>query len=457
MISTVQRKLHNLIHDERFSEILTGSAWALASRLVVTLLSLLSTVLVARAYGAEMLGVLAVLNSFLLMSGILSTLGTQTSILRLVPEHIARYSVSSAFGVYRQVLFLVTSASLLIGGFLLIASGTVAETVFSKPHLQVFLAMAACFVVARSAAELSVLAIRGLKRIKTFAVLSIVHPAAVLVVLVALTLISRHPSSPVYAHLAAWGIAAVVAVRVTDRAFKSGMQAGDEIQKTSLREIVSLSFPMLMTASINFILNQTGVLMLGMFRTEHEIGYYSAAVRLVTLTSFMLHAVNTMAAPRFAELYHSGKVDELLHVARKSTKLIFWTTAPVSVALMVLGSPILVILFGSDFAAAGWAMIFLLIGQTFNALSGSTGIFLNMTGNQKALRNILLGSAIVNVGLNLVLIPGFGIVGAAVAGMISTILWNGLALIMIRIRFGVSIAYVPMWGRTRTPADPGGS
>jgi O-antigen/teichoic acid export membrane protein len=107
---------------------------------------------------------------------------------------------------------------------------------------------------------------------------------------------------------------------------------------------LAISFPMLMTATMAFVIGQTGVIMLGMFRSEAEVGYYAIAVKLGTLTAFILHAVNSMAAPRFSELFHSDKMDELFHVAKKSAKLIFWTTAPILLGLIVLGKPVLKIL-----------------------------------------------------------------------------------------------------------------
>jgi O-antigen/teichoic acid export membrane protein len=187
--------------------------------------------------------------------------------------------------------------------------------------------------------------------------------------------------------------------------------------------------------------------MLGIYRSESEVGYYSIAVKLATLTAFVLQAINTMAAPKFSELYHTGKMDELFHVARKSTKLIFWTTIPILVVLVLFGKPILGLLFGRDFTVAYPAMVLLIVGQFANSISGSTGNFMNMTGRQKIFRNIIFLSALINIVLCFVLIPRFGINGAAFAGMISLSFWNIYTLIYIKIHFGSSIGYIPTWRR----------
>ena len=69
---------------------------------------------------------------------------------------------------------------------------------------------------------------------------------------------------------------------------------------------------------------------------------------------------------------------------------------------------------------------------------------MNMTGHQKALSKIILVAALANVSLNLVLIPHWGIMGAAVATMISGTFWNVYTLIYIKNKFGRTLGYLPV-------------
>ena len=218
---------------------------------------------------------------------------------------------------------MVVAVSIVTGTVFFLASDVIADKVFSKPHLSFLFALAAGIVVFKSLMDLNTQVVRGLRLIRTFAVMQVIPALAMLVVLVAWTFVSRQPNNPVYAQLAAFGITAVIGAVIMQRAFKSRMRAGDTVQTMSVLDILTISTPMLMTASMQFFVAQTGVIMLGMFRSESEVGYYSAAVRLATLTAFILQAINTNAAPRFSELYHTGKIDEWFDVAKKSTKLVF--------------------------------------------------------------------------------------------------------------------------------------
>jgi O-antigen/teichoic acid export membrane protein len=113
-----------------------------------------------------------------------------------------------------------------------------------------------------------------------------------------------------------------------DVTFKRRLGKLDVVKEASIWDIAAISWPMLMTATMNFVIAQTGVMILGIYRSDAEVGYYAVAVKLATLTTFVLQTINSIAAPRFSALFHAGKMDELFYVARQSSKLIFWTTAP---------------------------------------------------------------------------------------------------------------------------------
>lgn len=444
MIKFLKRKFHNLISDEKFSEILTGSTWALSSHVLGVGLGLIASIIIARFYGATILGIVAVLNSFLILATIITMLGTNTSILRLIPEHLVKYSPTSACKVCRKTQYLVLGCSVVIGALLFFGADLISATVFSKPHLSFYFALAAVFIVFKSLMLLNTQAVRGLRLIRAFAFMLIMPQGFNLMLLLLLGLLLSRRDVPVYAQLCAYALTGILGWAIMEYAFKRRMAPHDTVHTMPAREILSISLPMLMTGAMNFIIAQTGVIMLGMFRSEAEVGYYAIAVKLATLTAFILQAINSVAGPKFSELFHAGKMDELFYVAKKSAKLIFWTTSPILLGFVVLGKPILNIAFGNAFSVAYPALVLLVIGQFVHSISGATGLFMNMTGNQTVFRNIMLVAALINIGINLVLIPGYGIYGGAVAAMVSLMCWNIATLIYIKMRFGKTTGYFPL-------------
>ena len=443
-VQFIKRKYTNLISDKRFSEILTGSAWALGARVISAALGLVVSVVVARFYGAEVVGIVAVIKSFLMLVTIFTVLGTGTSILRLIPEHLAKYSPSSAFKVYRKTQWMVIGISVATGAASFLAAHLIADKVFSKPHLSYYFSLASVFVVFRSIMQLNTQAVRGLRLIKMFAVMQFLPQFFNLAFLIVVGFVWANRDVPVYAVLFGFAVTGLIGCVVMKHSFKKQMGPADPVHHISGRAILAISLPMLMTATMSFIIGQTGVIMLGMFCDEADVGYYAVAVKLATLTAFVLQAVNAMTGPKFSELYHSGKTDDLFHVAQKATRLIFWTTVPILAAFLFLGRPVLHLVYGQAFVIAYPALVLLVVGQFVNSISGSTAIFMNMTGNQIVLRNIFTGAAVCNIALNLLLIPRFGIAGAAFTGMLTISGWNIITLIFLKRKYGRTLAYVPL-------------
>jgi O-antigen/teichoic acid export membrane protein len=439
-------KLNDIILDKKFSEILRGSVWALSAKIIATVMGMISTIIIARYYGADVLGIIAVINSFLIFTTIFTILGTNTAILRLIPEHLTKFSPTSAYNIYKKIQVLVTIISLVTGFLFFFFSNIIAEKVFNKPNLSFYFTLASVFIVVNALMQVNINAIRGLKLIRRFAFMQFLPQFLNVSLLLFLGLIYANNNVPIYAMFGSFTMTWIVAWSIIEFAFKKRMNPNDDVVDMSLEEILTISFPMLLAGTMTFITGQTGVILLGIFRTESEVGYYSIAVKLATLTSFVLAAINSIAAPKFSELFHTGEIDELFRVAKKSTKLIFWTTTPILMILLIFGKFFILFLYGKDFTPVYWAMFIIIIGQFVNAISGSTGIFMNMTGHQKVFSNIMIISALFNICFSIILIPKIGIFGAALSGTISLILWNVITLVYMKRKYGLTVSCLPELG-----------
>jgi O-antigen/teichoic acid export membrane protein len=445
MLRFLKRKYTNLVSDTSFSEILTGSVWALSARVIAMAVGFAFSVLVARLYGAEVVGIVAIINSFLMLVTLFTVMGTPTSILRLIPEHMAKYSPSSAFRVYRKTQYIVIAVSIATGALSFFCADLIAEKMFSKPHLSFYFALASIFIVFQSLMTLNTQAVRGLRLIRLFALMQVLPQTFNLLFLIGVGILWPSDDVPIYAVLFGFTITSITGWAVMEYVFKKRMQPADKIQAIAGRTIVSMSLPMFMAGTMSFIIGNSGVIILGMFRAEAEVGYYSIAVKLATLTSFVLQAIDSMAGPKFSELFSLDKLDDLFHVAKKSAKLIFVITVPMLIGFLIFGKPILSIAFGKEFITAYPALVFIVVGEFVNSISGSTGMFMNMTGNQNTLSNIMIFAAILNIIINLWLIPIWGITGAAIAAMISLCLWNIASLVYIKKKFGKTTGYFPFF------------
>ena len=115
--------------------------------------------------------------------------------------------------------------------------------------------------------------------------------------------------------------------------------------------------------------------------------------------------------------------DRLRGLMKKATRLNVAVSVPILFCIIIF-STYLLSFFGSDYIIAKNALIILASSQLFNSISGPSAIFLNMTGRQKTLNIILIIALLINVALNVTLIPTLGMIGAALSTAISLVLWK---------------------------------
>jgi O-antigen/teichoic acid export membrane protein len=190
---------------------------------------------------------------------------------------------------------------------------------------------------------------------------------------------------------------------------------------------LKVSLPLFFISAMNVILKRTDIIMLDVIVGPEAVAYYSVATRLSDLAAFGLIFVNMVATPMISELYHQGKHQELQRILTLAARGIFVLTLIISAGL-VLGGKLLLGVSGNAYIVAYTPLIILLLGQAFSASIGSTGFIMSMTGLQNQAAIIVAIVAVINIVLNAILIPHFGMNGAAIATAIATCLWNLLML-----------------------------
>ena len=204
------------------------------------------------------------------------------------------------------------------------------------------------------------------------------------------------------------------------------------------KEIFLASYPMAISAIAYFIMQGIDVLILTIYSSFESVAYYSVAVKLSTLTALSLLSVNIVVAPKIAEIYEKRKTDELQLLIKKSTRLIF-VISIFLLSFIFLFSEHILSLFGPNYIVASAPLVILLSAQLYNSLSGPSAIYLNMTGKQRALNLILIIGLLTNIFLNLYLIPNYGMNGAAIATLVSLVLWNSMAAIYIYFKDSIKV------------------
>ena len=189
------------------------------------------------------------------------------------------------------------------------------------------------------------------------------------------------------------------------------------------RQWLGISLVLLLQRAFLILLDQTDIIMVGSLVGSEGAGLYNAAAKTALWVKLVLEMLNWVVAPAFATLYAQGNMQGLQKVVSKITIWIFWPSIAISLFLLAFTGPVLSI-FGQDFVVASWSLKVLVIGRLVDALCGSVGSLMMMTGHQKQALPVFITCALINVVGNAIAIPYFGIVGAAIATTFTIIVWN---------------------------------
>lgn len=176
--------------------------------------------------------------------------------------------------------------------------------------------------------------------------------------------------------------------------------------------------------------------MLGYFRTAEEVGVYSAVQRTAVMGTIVLTAFNTVFAPVISRLHDQGRILQLKTLFQTIAKWTFTFSLPIYLAMILFRKPLLG-LFGPEFVSGSGALAVLSVGWIVHSGTGSTGVMLSMTGRPMVNFLNMSGFFILNIGLNLILIPRYGILGAASATAFSLTAGNAVSVVITRAFFKV--------------------
>src|SRR5690606_18332622 len=141
------------------------------------------------------------------------------------------------------------------------------------------------------------------------------------------------------------------------------------------------------------------------------------ATQSAELVAFALVIVNTVAAPHIARLHAIGGVEQLQWLVTRCAQLSLLGALPTALVMLLAGDIVLRLVFGGGYQVGYSALAILSVGQLFNVAMGSVGLILNMTGHERETAKGVAIAVLVNVPLNLALIPLLGMTGAAMATM----------------------------------------
>ena len=431
--------LSNLNPD--FKKLLSGSGLVMAFKVAGAGAGYVFAYLITSNYGAETFGVFELSLTVLTIAAVFGSLGLGGVLVRFIPEFIAKKAPGHLRKVYGYALSLALPFSIFLAALLYIFSDDLALQ-FGNELLGDTFKFTAFLVPFSTWFSINAEAYRGMRRMIEY---SILQRGTVILLAIAAFFSFKYFSIELadnFVPLIAFGIGLVLLALISGISIPrrlsqiTPLNSSDKlIEPLEIKPLLIVALPMLMSTSMFMIMTWTDTIMIGYYRDESQVGVYRLAFKVANLVTFTQFAISSIAAPMFSSFFAKNDLAGMKKITKNIGYMNLAISTPIFILLLIFPSFVLDC-FGEEFSAGVAPLIVLATGQIINAICGPVMYILTMTGKEKKARNIMIVASVINLGLNVYLIPIYGLIGAASATAISTVVWNVLAVIQIKKEYG---------------------
>ena len=207
------------------------------------------------------------------------------------------------------------------------------------------------------------------------------------------------------------------------------------------KDIFKISYPMAISSFYTYLLMTIDVFLLAQFFNLHYTAYYAIAMKVMSILSMVIVGVNINYAPKIAVNYENKDFESLNRNLKEAAKTIAFLNFAVGLVLL-FGGKFFLSFFGEHYTEALPAYNILIVTQMIVSLFGMVPMYMNMTGKQQTFHKIMGFAVLVNILSNVVLIPKFNMVGAAISYTITVLFWN---IMVTYFSFKTDKVYLTLW------------
>lgn len=415
--------------EDELVDVTKKSTLVFSGKIIYTILGFFFTFIVARLMGAEIYGRFMYIFTFVSFFNTLATFGFSQGLVSYLPKLKEEDNIDKLRSLISFDFVFSFILSVIIISILIFNKNLIATNILNNSELADLLAWVSPILILNVFIRISSGVFRGSNSINTYIKgHDFIGPVVKLIFIIILYFIGLNFFGVLISYyLSLFFTLIYFLIKI----YKSGYigKIDFKFKKTYIRHL-KFSFPLLLTGLLGFFINKTDTFMIGYFISESDVGIYNIALKIGTMSNFSLVAFVTMFAPLISKLFHKGELNKLANIYKAITKWILAINLSFLSIILLFNENIL-LLFGEEFLVGSTALVLVASGQTVNAAVGPAEQVNIMTGYpQYAFYNNLV-TVFINVGLNYLLIPIYGISGAAIASLISVSTVNIIRILLV--------------------------
>jgi O-antigen/teichoic acid export membrane protein len=200
------------------------------------------------------------------------------------------------------------------------------------------------------------------------------------------------------------------------------------------REVFAFTVPLLTSDLVYMVMNSMDVVLLEHFQGTVDVAAFRAVMNQIVLASFGL-----LFTPVAARMFARNDREGINNLYWQNAIWIAIISFPIFALTFSLAQPITVLLYGARYQESAIILALLSFGYYFNAALGQNGLTLKVYGKLRYIVTLNILTAVVNLGVNLLLIPKYGALGAAIGTTSTLVLHNILKQAGLRLGTGINL------------------
>jgi O-antigen/teichoic acid export membrane protein len=420
---------HLLVTARGSGMLAAGGLFEFATRFAIAFL-------LARGLGAGDYGlyVLAI-SAATLFSGV-SLLGLDDAMVRYVAILSGRRDDPGVRGTIEIGLGAATVMGVVVGALLYLGAEPIATGLFDEPQLTQLLRLVAIAVPFLSVSNVLAGTARGFHRMGVAAFgENVVQSVVRLALLAVVVLVAELDATTAVVVFGISDVAATVTmITLLNRLFPLDPR-GQPVRR-DVKEVFRFALPLWLSGMLRQFRRNIEALLLGATGSVANVGVFAVVNKVNLVGHVWLLSILVAVKPTMAQLHDRGDRTELARVYKATTRWSLCLALPCVIVMVLYREPILAA-FGTSFTAGSTALVILAMAELVNAGTGTCGPMIDMTGHTRLkVANSVLWTALL-IGSGIVLIPRWGVVGAATASLIAIATVNVLAVVEVWVLEGI--------------------
>jgi O-antigen/teichoic acid export membrane protein len=404
--------------DEIVNKLVNGARQGLLGSIGGRFLGVIGSVAAARLLGPETFGLYAVGWTLLRFLSLIFPMGMDRALFRFAPIYWKR-DAEGFKGLLLQTNAISLITGLFFGIILFILAPWLAFSVYQRSQLLVVFRLFSFVFPMLSLLIVSSAATRVTQHvIVSVIVQDLTQPLLGLILMLSFYFLGLQLNGVILSDIVSISLATIVILIAIRYIFPEIIHIGFKL-RTSVRELLKYSVPAAFGGAFSVYVFWIDRILVGYYMSSVDNGIYLAVSQISTIFLVISAGINTIVVPLFSDLFHKKDMNSLEEIYRISTKWGIYISISILAVLILSPGESLSVVYGDTYKSGASVLLILLVGQIVNLITGSVNPLLIMTGNQKILfrlSGIALGLDII---LNVLLIPKFGLIGAATSTSVS--------------------------------------